>query len=42
MDSQKCAFLLAATHSPFIFDNNLDQFASLLEIRYREGEHESN
>lgn len=42
VDSDKCIFLLAATHSPFIFDNNLDQFASLLDIRYREGEHESS
>jgi predicted ATP-binding protein involved in virulence len=42
VDSDKCIFLLAATHSPFIFDNDLDQFASLLDIRYREDEHESN
>lgn len=42
VDSEKCIFLLAATHSPFIFDNELDQFASLLEIRYREGEDESS
>ena len=25
--SNKCSFLLAATHSPFIFDNDFDQFA---------------
>mgnify|MGYP000196764674 CR=1 FL=1 len=25
--SQKCDFILAVTHSPFIFDNELDQFA---------------
>ncbi|MGB0386927.1 MAG: AAA family ATPase [Ardenticatenaceae bacterium] len=36
VDSGKCAFLLAATHSPFIFDNRLDQFASVLNISYRE------
>ena len=27
MDSNKCEFLLAVTHSPFIFDNRLDQYA---------------
>lgn len=27
MHSQKCDFLLAVTHSPFIFDNELDQYA---------------
>ena len=42
VDSGKCAFLLAATHSPFIFDNDLDQFASVLDINYREAEGESS
>jgi len=27
LNSKKCDFLLAVTHSPFIFDNNLDQYA---------------
>ena len=27
LDSKKCNFLLAVTHSPFIFDNELDQYA---------------
>lgn len=27
LDSKKCDFLLAVTHSPFIFDNDLDQYA---------------
>lgn len=27
VDSGKCDFLLAVTHSPFIFDNKLDQYA---------------
>lgn len=27
LDSKKCDFLLAVTHSPFIFDNELDQYA---------------
>ncbi len=27
MDSGKCDFLLAVTHSPFIFENNLDRYA---------------
>ena len=27
IDSKKCDFLLAVTHSPFIFDNELDEFA---------------
>ena len=27
VNSGKCAFLLAVTHSPFIFENDLDQFA---------------
>jgi predicted ATPase len=27
INSEKCNFLLAVTHSPFIFDNELDRFA---------------
>lgn len=27
LDSNKCDFLLAVTHSPFIFENNLDSYA---------------
>ena len=27
MKSKKCNFLLAVTHSPFIFDNDLDKYA---------------
>jgi predicted ATPase len=27
LDSKKCDFLLAVTHSPFIFDNELDRYA---------------
>ena len=27
VNSGKCEFLLAVTHSPFIFDNELDQYA---------------
>ena len=27
IDSNKCAFLLSVTHSPFIFDNELDKYA---------------
>ena len=30
MDSGKCGFLLAVTHSPFIFDNKLDKYAASL------------
>ncbi len=32
--SSKCAFLLAATHSPFIFENELDQYADQLKIDF--------
>ena len=34
MDSGKCAFLLAATHSPFVFDNDFQQFALPIKIEY--------
>lgn len=27
INSKKCDFLLAVTHSPFIFDNELDKYA---------------
>jgi len=27
INSKKCDFLLAVTHSPFIFDNELDMYA---------------
>ena len=27
LHSNKCSFLMAVTHSPFIFDNELDQYA---------------
>ena len=27
----KCKFLLAVTHSPFVFDNNLDKYAVSME-----------
>lgn len=33
-DSGKCALLLAATHSPFIFKNELAEFADVLDIEY--------
>lgn len=34
--SGQCGLLLAATHSPFIFENKLDCFAEALNVRYRE------
>lgn len=36
LDSKKCQFLVAATHSPFIFDNYLDDKTGIIEI-VREG-----
>ena len=27
INSEKCEFMLAVTHSPFIFDNELDKYA---------------
>ena len=33
VQSGKCAFLLAATHSPFIFENDLDRYASLVNFK---------
>jgi ABC-type lipoprotein export system ATPase subunit len=37
--SGQCKLLLAATHSPYIFDNELDCFAEALNMRYRENSH---
>jgi ABC-type transport system involved in cytochrome c biogenesis ATPase subunit len=34
MKSGKCGFLLAATHSPFIFDNDFQQYALPVNIEY--------
>ncbi len=36
LKSNKCSFLLSATHSPFIFDNELDQLTGSLEVVYKE------
>ncbi|NMI05450.1 AAA family ATPase [Paenibacillus sp. SZ31] len=36
LKSKKCSFLLAVTHSPFIFENDLDDFARGLEMYIRE------
>jgi ABC-type Na+ transport system ATPase subunit NatA len=35
--SKKCAILVAATHSPFIYDNKLDAYASQLKIVRHQG-----
>ncbi|PEA23873.1 hypothetical protein CN923_13595 [Bacillus cereus] len=32
IDTGKCSLLLAVTHSPFIFDNNLDSYAKGIEM----------
>jgi predicted ATPase len=40
--SSKCAFLLAATHSPFIFENELDQYADQLKVEFLETTNESS
>jgi predicted ATPase len=32
--SGRCRFLLAATHSPFIFDNNLDRYTEALKVDF--------
>ncbi len=32
--SRRCAFLVAATHSPFVFENELDPYARSLKIAY--------
>ena len=36
LDSNKCEFLLSATHSPFIFKNNLRKYASDLSLEIKE------
>lgn len=36
ISSGQCGMLLAATHSPFIFQNELDCFAEALNVSYRE------
>lgn len=33
--SEKCKLLVAATHSPFVFENDLDGFARALNVRFR-------
>lgn len=33
--SGRCEFLVAATHSPFIFDNQLDTYARSLGVEYQ-------
>lgn len=33
--SEKCRLLVAATHSPFVFENELDPFARALDVRFR-------
>ncbi len=33
--SEKCRLLIAATHSPFVFENELDPFARALNVRFR-------
>ncbi|MGH7491602.1 MAG: AAA family ATPase [bacterium] len=39
--SSQCVFLMAATHSPFIFQNELDRFASTLTVHFKHGNFES-
>ena len=34
--SESCRFLFAATHSPFIYDNELDEFATTLRTQFTE------
>ena len=36
--SNKCKLLIATTHSPFIFDNELDQYAVSLEEYIKDDE----
>ncbi len=36
LNSGKCVFLIATTHSPFIFDNELDMFADSLDLYVKE------
>lgn len=35
--SKKCGYMLAATHSPFIFQNSLDSLTDSLQVSYCEG-----
>lgn len=39
-ESDQCVFLLAATHSPFIFENKLAQYADILTTEFLEGDSE--
>ena len=34
VDSDRCEFLLAATHSPFVFENELAPYADVLNVEY--------
>lgn len=36
VDSNKCIFLLSVTHSPFIFNNDLDKYASGMSLYVKE------
>ncbi len=36
LKSNKCGYMLAATHSPFIFQNNLDSLTDSLHVTYSE------
>jgi predicted ATP-dependent endonuclease of OLD family len=36
VNSGKCALMIAATHSPFIFENELDRSAMQLSVKYRD------
>lgn len=38
LNSKKCSLLFAVTHSPFIFDNNLDKYAQGIEMFMTESE----
>jgi hypothetical protein len=38
--SNKCAFLLSVTHSPFIFDNELDKYAIGMDTYISESNNE--
>ncbi|WP_443191540.1 AAA family ATPase [Pseudomonas indica] len=37
LESPSCMQLIAITHSPFIFENKLDQFAAPLFVKYKRG-----
>jgi len=36
IESGQCQMLMAATHSPFVFENKLDMCAEALQVRYRD------